>query len=166
MCIGEMIGVQPVGSVKLSLLVVDAVAGHAASASPQEASGLLIGSQAFGASEVSVSRALRSMTAPAPEPGSSLVDPRAVANVRRSLEGSPLSIVGFYRSQVGGDGSPSVSDWTVMGSWPGMAWLTVSPDGDGAFRALRAWWLDEASEAPRELAIHAAAPAGPLGCPD
>lgn len=155
---------QSVVSVKLSLVVIDAIAGHAASASPQEASGLLIGSQALGGSDVSVSRALRSMAAP--EPGSSPVDPRAVANVRRSLEGGPLSIVGFYRSRVGGDGSPSVFDGTAAGSWSGMVWLTASPDGDGAFRALRAWWLDDESEAPRELAIHAMPPAGPLGCPD
>ena len=147
--------------------VRDAVRGHAGRTFPQEACGLLIGR--VEPEGVLVTRAVPCPNqAPVDERHHRFsIDPRAVLNVRRTLRGTPESIVGFYHSHPDGRAVPSVLDLEHIRLWPETVWLIV-PMLDGHAQAPgRAWWLDEGETEVRELSIRVAAlGASRMACPE
>lgn len=84
------------------------------------------------------------------------IDPGVLLNVRRSLETSALSIVGFYYTggygREGVPGEPTPLDLDNLRRWPEMVWLIALPMGQSA----RAWWMDPGGVAPREISIFTA----------
>jgi proteasome lid subunit RPN8/RPN11 len=84
-----------------------------------------------------------------------VIDPGALLNVRRSLQGRPLSIVGFYYAPRDGSSEPTDLDRQFLRLWPETIWLIA---GAPAAQVGRAWWLDRNGAAERELAVRAAAP--------
>lgn len=146
--------------------VRDALRGHAGRAYPQEACGLLIGRVEAG--RVTVARALPCPNqAPREERHHRFsIDPRAVINVRRSLRGTPESIVGFYHSHTNGRAVPSAIDLEHIRLWPETVWIIV-PEGGSEEASVRAWWLDAGEQEVRELAYHVAAVAAVrVACPE
>lgn len=136
--------------------VRDAVRAHARRAQPDEACGLLIGR--VDAEGVLVTRSVPCPNqAPAEERHHRFViDPRAVLNVRRTLRGTPESIIGFYHSHPDGRAVPSVLDLEHIRLWPETVWLIVPMVREEAHQP-RAWWLDAGEEEVRELAVRVAA---------
>ncbi|HEX6926574.1 MAG TPA: M67 family metallopeptidase [Longimicrobiaceae bacterium] len=160
--------VQPwlVSQVVVSGPVRDSLRAHATRAYPEEACGLLIGR--IEAEEVLITRAVPCPNqAPLAERHHRFsIDPRAVINVRRTLRGSPESVVGFYHSHTNGRAVPSALDVTHIRLWPETVWVIV-PEGGEPGAAPRAWWLDEREAEVRELTIEVAAlGSGRLVCPE
>ena len=147
--------------------VRDGIGAHAERTFPHESCGLLI-----GRIEPEGVLVTRSVPCPNQAPVEDRhhrfsIDPRAVLNVRRTLRGTPESIVGFYHSHPDGRAVPSVLDLEHIRLWPETVWLIV-PAGDGAAEAPgRAWWLDEGESEVRELSIRVAALSAPrMACPE
>lgn len=147
----------PVGQVVVGGPIRDALRGHAGRAFPHEACGLLVGR--VEAEGVVVTRALPCPNqAPLEERHHRFsIDPRAVINVRRSLRGTPESIVGFYHSHTNGRAVPSPLDLEHIRLWPETVWLIVPEGGGDPDQPVRAWWLDAGEQEVRELSFRVAA---------
>src|SRR5690554_3457562 len=106
-----------VGGAVLSGPVRDALLSHAARAFPDEACGILVGR--VGSEGVLITRSVPCRNqAPAEERHHRFsIDPRAVINVRRTLRGTPESIVGFYHSHTDGRAVPSSLDLDHIRLW-------------------------------------------------
>ena len=130
-------------------------------ASPEVACGLLLGWIEDDACWVD--RALVCRNAAADRSAGFAIEPGVLLNVRRSLEGRDLSIVGFFYAAAEGSGEPTATDRESLGHWPGMAWLIAAGTEGGT----RVWWLDHGTREVRELLVHGAAPRLALaGCPE
>lgn len=145
-----------VGRVVVSGPVRDALRKHAARAFPEEGCGLLVGR--VESDGVVVTRAV---PCPNQAPGEERhhrfsIDPRAVINVRRTLRGTPESIVGFYHSHTNGRAVPSALDLEHIRLWPETVWL-ILPEGGERETPARAWWLDAGEREVRELDFDVAA---------
>lgn len=153
--------------VTLSARAHTSVREHAATASPLEACGMLIG--VADGDGVRVTRALACPNVAALEERGHRfeIDPRAVINVRRALRGTAESVVGFYHSHPSAEAAPSASDMVSIRLWPETLWVIV-PVQDGEAGEPRAWWLDEAgAPAARELAVRVPPPPARLvACPE
>lgn len=156
-----------VGEVVVGGPVRDALREHAGRAFPHEACGLLIG--AVDGERVFITRALPCPNlAPVEERHHRFtIDPRAVINVRRSLRGTPESIVGFYHSHTNGRAVPSALDLEHIRLWHETVWLIV-PEGSPAGESpVRAWWLDAGEQEVRELSYRVATlDVGRVACPE
>jgi proteasome lid subunit RPN8/RPN11 len=144
----------------------DALRAHARRAFPDEACGLLIGR--VDADAVRVTRVVPCPNQAPPEERHHRfsIDPRAVLNVRRTLRGTPESIVGFYHSHTDGRAVPSVLDLEHIRLWPETVWLIV-PAGAEEEQPVRAWWLDAGEHEVRELAFRVAAlGSARMACPE
>ena len=157
---------SPVDQVVVGGQVRDALRDHAERAFPHEACGLLIGR--VDENGVVVTRALPCPNqAPFEERHHRFsIDPRAVINVRRSLRGTPESIMGFYHSHTDGRAVPSVLDLEHIRLWPETVWVIV-PEGSEFEQPVRAWWLDAGEQEVRELPYRVAAVhGGRMACPE
>jgi len=160
--------IQPwlISQVVVSGPVRDALLAHAARAYPDESCGLLIGR--IEGEEVVITRSVPcpNQAPPAERHHRFSIDPRAVINVRRTLRGSPESVIGFYHSHTNGRAVPSALDVRHIRLWPETVWLIV-PQGGEAAAAPRAWWLDGRGAEVRELTIEVAAlRSGRVVCPE
>lgn len=157
---------RTVGQAAISGPARDAVRAHARRTFPHEACGLLVGR--IDPDGVVITRAVPAPNqAPIEERHNRFsIDPRAVINVRRTLRGTPESIVGFYHSHTNGRAIPSALDLEFIRLWPETVWLIV-PEGAPEERPARAWWLDLDQEEVRELPLRAAQlSSGRLVCPE
>lgn len=145
-----------VGRAVLSGPVRDSLLTHAARAFPHEACGLLVGRVESEAVLITRSVPCQNQASVEERHHRFTIDPRAVINVRRTLRGTPESIVGFYHSHTDGRAVPSALDLDHIRLWPETVWL-ILPEGGQAPAAPRAWWLDAGEQEVRELASEVAA---------
>jgi desampylase len=159
-------GARVVDTLELRPRVRASILEHAASAHPEEACGILVGSMRAGI--VRVSHALCCTNeAPLNERMRRFaIDPRAVLNVQRELRSTSHAIIGFYHSHPEGPAAPSPTDLEFIRLWPDSAWLIAGRDAARQV-SLRAWWLDaHAGDAVRELCITIPAHVHVTRCPD
>jgi proteasome lid subunit RPN8/RPN11 len=129
-----------------------AVVSHFLRVQPELACGLLLGWQEDEG--IRVDRVLPCRNGAADRCMDFAIEPAVLANVRRSLEGKRLSIVGIYRMSRNGDGEPTVNDRQFLRHWPELVLLIASAAGGGVARG---WWTAHEEAAPSELSIETAA---------
>ena len=83
----------------------------------------------------------RNVAAGADRERSFRIEPSVLINVRRTLAGTPLSVLGFYHRE-----EATVTDCGELWMEPEMLWLRISPAGT------RAWWKVHGRDA-RELEV-------------
>jgi len=155
-----------VTQVTLPARLRESVLDHAVSCYPYEGCGLLIGHE--DEKGIRVTRALRCPnTAPREvQTHRFSIDPRVVLNVRKSLRGTPESIVGFYHSHPDAPAAPSATDMEFIRLWPETVWL-IAPLLAGEAGEPRAWWLDDADDPmAREVAVHTLQVRAVAPCPE
>lgn len=139
-------------TLRIASRVETSVAPQGTSGVQRVGCGLLIGY--MDSTGVWVERSLPCVNAAPPESrGDSFeIDPRVLVNVRRSLEATPQSIVGFYYTNLSGSRSIGERDRDLLRTWPGMVLLLHGPPGE-AGEPLQAWCRSRDADEPEELEI-------------
>jgi proteasome lid subunit RPN8/RPN11 len=129
-----------------------AIDEHDRATRPRIACGLLLGSRV--GEEIVVTRTLACVNEAPLEVRTSkfLIEPRVVANVRRSIAGRGMSIVGSYYVAPGRNGHPASRRLASSAHWPGMVWVAAHRDLP-IEAAPRAWWETAGDAGFRGLAV-------------
>jgi proteasome lid subunit RPN8/RPN11 len=153
--------------VRLPERALVAIDEHDRATRPRVACGLLLGSRI--GEEIVVRRSLACVNEAPPEARTSrfLIDPRVVANVRHSIVGRGMFVLGFYYVAPVGDGHPGNRRLADSAHWPDMVWFAAHRDGP-IEAPPRAWWETAGDPGLRELTVEIVPTPVPslLACPE
>jgi len=140
---------QQRGIVLLSPLAWDVMVEHACDAAPEEACGILVGTQAGGRREVI--RAVPCRNAhPADRRKHFLIDPEQHLAAQREARAAGLEILGFYHSHH--NGSAAMSDEDLSQAHPFVSHVILAFRG-GAIVQARCWRIGADGAAEEEIII-------------
>jgi proteasome lid subunit RPN8/RPN11 len=152
-------------TVRIAARVPDTISQHAAATRPLTACGLLIGRREEGSIWIERSLRCSNEASRAAGIGGFAIDPRAIANVTRSLWNTPNGIVGFYYSGGNPLAEPSPRDRALLGTRSDAVLLI---EGDAVLSAprLRAWGDGGAEAEELEIVVVEPSRASLLVCPE